>query len=340
MMTMKRLWLVAVLTLCVGATASAYDLTVVPNGHGSVGFSVGGTAVTTAEAGQVVTITVTPDEGYTTKSVTARAYTTWEAAARRAPGLIDDITATKQQDGTWQFTMPEANVQVKVEYYADLPETNDGSWIAANDGQTADIRLGRTLQTGGWNTFAAPFAIDDPASIGISAVKELQSATMENNTLMLNFDNASSIEAGKPYLVKVTDAVVNPTFAGVIVSKEAAPFTSQYVDFIPTLGKTTITGDDAKTVLFIAADNKLKNPTELPADMKGFRAYFQLKGEAATARSFSLNFGDESTGIQIVETESQPTGQKSQAYDLQGRRVNGAAQKGVYVVNGKKVIIK
>ena len=52
MMTMKRLWLVAVLTLCVGATASAYDLTVVPNGHGSVGFSVGGTAVTTAEAGE------------------------------------------------------------------------------------------------------------------------------------------------------------------------------------------------------------------------------------------------------------------------------------------------
>ena len=222
-----------------------------------------------------------------------------------------------------------------------LDETTDNSEVLTEwNGDEATVTLQRTLQTGGWNTFAAPFAIDDPASIGISAVKELQSATMENNTLMLNFDNASSIEAGKPYLVKVTDAVVNPTFAGVIVSKEAAPFTSQYVDFIPTLGKTTITGDDAKTVLFIAADNKLKNPTELPADMKGFRAYFQLKGEAATARSFSLNFGDETTGIQIVETESQPTGQKSQAYDLQGRRVNGAAQKGVYVVNGKKVIIK
>ena len=341
MMTMKRLWLAAVLTLCVGATASAYDLTVVPNGHGVVGFSVGGTTVTTAEAGEVVTITVTPDEGYTTKSVTARAYTTWEAAARRAPGLIDDITATKQQDGTWQFTMPEANVQVKVEYYADLPETNDGSWIAANDGQTADIRLGRTLQTGGWNTFAAPFAIDDPASIGISAVKELQSATMENNTLTLNFDNASSIEAGKPYLVKVTNAVVNPTFAGVIVSKETAPFTSQYVDFIPTLGKTTIEGSDTKAVLFLAAGNKLLHPESLPADMKGFRAYFQLK-EAAEVKSFVLDFGDGDVATGLLEIGQFDNSQSDNSvYDLQGRRFESKpAQKGVYVKNGKKVIIK
>ena len=73
MMTMKRLWLVAVLTLCVGATASAYDLTVALSEHGSVGFSVGGTAVTTAGAGEVVTVTVTPATGYAQKEVTARA---------------------------------------------------------------------------------------------------------------------------------------------------------------------------------------------------------------------------------------------------------------------------
>ena len=140
MMTMKRLWLVAVLTLCVGATASAYDLTVALSEHGSVGFSVGGTAVTTAGAGEVVTVTVTPATGYAQKEVTARAYTSWEAARarRRAPDLMDDITVTKQQDGTWQFTMPEANVQVKVSY-VQIVDYDDGEVTKDEDGYTVNL---------------------------------------------------------------------------------------------------------------------------------------------------------------------------------------------------------
>lgn len=115
--TMKRLWLAAVLTLCAGTTASAYDLTVAESDHGTVSFSVGGTAVTTAEAGEVVTITVTPGKDYGVESVTASAYTTWAQARsrRRAPGMLKDITLTGS--GTdWTFTMPEAHVEVSVAY--------------------------------------------------------------------------------------------------------------------------------------------------------------------------------------------------------------------------------
>jgi len=115
--TMKRLWLAAVLTLCVGATASAYDLTVAQSEHGAVGFSVGGTAVTTAEAGQLVTITVTPDEGYSADGFNVAVYARWgEAKARhRSPGhqevtVGDDLT----------FTMPEAHVEVYVTYVVNV----------------------------------------------------------------------------------------------------------------------------------------------------------------------------------------------------------------------------
>jgi len=73
--------------------------------------------------------------------------------------------------------------------------------------------------------------------------------------------------------------------------------------------------------------------------MKGFRAYFQLKGAATSARSFNLNLGDEATGINAVNG-SEFMGNGSEVYDLQGRRVSGTAQKGVYVVNGKKTVIK
>ena len=82
-------------------------------------------------------------------------------------------------------------------------------------------------------------------------------------SLTLNFANASSIEAGKPYLVKVaanTDLSAAP-FTGAIVSKDAQPFTSTDIDFIPTLGATTIEGSDTKAVLFLAANNTLLNPS-------------------------------------------------------------------------------
>jgi hypothetical protein len=92
-------------------------------------------------------------------------------------------------------------------------------------------------------------------------------------------------------------------------------------------------------VLFLAANNTLLNPSALPANIKGFRAYFQLKGDAASARMFAMDFGEgETTGI--ISIEHGTLNIDHSVYDLQGRRVNGAAQKGVYVVNGKKVIIK
>lgn len=102
--------------------------------HGTVAFTIGNETVTEAYDGEVVTVTVTPDEGYSTKDVTVRAYTSWEAAARafRAPSLVDDITVTKQQDGTWTFTMPEANVWVVVSYTKNLQD----AWIEAIANQT------------------------------------------------------------------------------------------------------------------------------------------------------------------------------------------------------------
>ena len=143
-----------------------------------------------------------------------------------------------------------------------------------------------------------------------------------------------------------------------LVSKTVAPKETDDVDFIPTLGKTTIMGDNPKSVLFIGAGSQLMSPETLPADMKGFRAYFQLKGDAAQAQAFTLNFGDDVTGITTLNVDCNATlgsvqergtviatphlapSKNGEIFDLQGRRVNGTAQKGVYIVNGKKAIIK
>ena len=173
--------------------------------------------------------------------------------------------------------------------------------------------------------------------------KLILEGTFADGTLTLNFANAASIEAGKPYLVKVAASADLSTapFTGAIVSKDAQPFTSTNVDFIPTLGATTIPDGDTKAVLFLAANNTLLNPSALPANMKGFRAYFQLKGDAASlARAFSIDFGDgETTGIIAIGTDRAASTDNA-TYTLDGRRISKATQKGVYIQNGKKVIIK
>jgi hypothetical protein len=240
------------------------------------------------------------------------------------------ITGTGNYTGTLtkEFTIAMAKLT--------LDETEDNSEVlAAADGKPFDVTLKRTLQTGSWNTFAVPFDIDTPDGW---TVKELKSSTLADGTLTLSFGNAQGIEAGKPYLVKVADKVETPTFKGVTVSTDFVKTETTAVDFVPTLGKTAIEGD-ATSILFLGAGNKLFYPTQLPSDMKGFRAYFQLKGDATSARSIQLNFGDDET-TSIKTTNFTNYTNSEEWYDLQGRRVNGAAKKGVYIMNGRKVVVK
>ena len=125
----------------VAAPATKYDLTLATGSeaHGTVAFTVGGAAATQAEKGDVVTVSVTPNDGYSAKDVTVRAYTSWEAASEILtgggdnPGLVSDITVTKNEtDGTWSFTMPEANVWVVVTYTKNLQD----AWIQTIADQT------------------------------------------------------------------------------------------------------------------------------------------------------------------------------------------------------------
>jgi hypothetical protein len=228
-----------------------------------------------------------------------------------------------------------------------LDEVTDNSQtLADNNGKQANVTLKRTLQTGSYNTFSVPFAIpaDKYSDYKLTGVKELTDSEFDSSTgvLSLTFDDATAIEPGKPYLVKVSENVVNPVFNGVTVSSTKQNTETTAVDFIPTLGKTTIEGD-VKSILFLGASNKLYHPSAENQQMKGFRAYFLLKGDAAEARAFSLDFGDgETTGIKAIDNLT--ISQSDNCYDLSGRKIvkssNGKMAKGVYIERGKKIVIK
>ena len=106
--------------------AGDYAFTVAPCEHGSgtVKFFVDEKEVKGANEGDLITMTVTPDEGYVVGSVSANAYTTWAGARRKAPAAISTIpmlgnvtlTHVEGKANTWTFTMPAASVLVSAAY--------------------------------------------------------------------------------------------------------------------------------------------------------------------------------------------------------------------------------
>ena len=78
---------------------------------------------------------------------------------------------------------------------------------------------------------------------------------------------------------------------------------------------------------------KLKATTTKLGYGKAFLWY-----DSSSAPSF-LGFGDDATSIKSLTPDPSPNGEGSEYYDLQGRRVAQPA-KGLYIVNGKKVVIK
>ena len=215
--------------------------------------------------------------------------------------------------------------------------------LANNDGMTLTVALAnRTIDTE-WNTIALPFDVSaeqltETFGAGVK-LYELTGSSLVGDVLGLEFTSATSIEAGKPYFIKASADVTNPTFHGVTIEASANnPRATDYVDFVPTLGVTKVEGSDLREVLVLGGGNTLYNPSVLPAMMKGFRGFFRVHGVAANAAQFRMTFAEESeiSGIFRVAGDN---GTDGCIYNLMGQRVN-RAEKGLFIVKGKRVIIQ
>ena len=150
----------------------------------------------------------------------------------------------------------------------------------------------------------------------------------------MHFAQTTSIEAGTPYLVKPTSAdITNPTYTDVTLRAQAAKSIA-YGDykFVATYSPQELATD--KTELFLTTDGKLNYPqTNAQATLKGMRAYIQVPANAGA----SLFIDGMTTGI--AEVRGKMEGGRDDIFDLQGRKVHNPG-KGLYIVNGKKVIIQ
>ena len=234
------------------------------------------------------------------------------------------------------------NIRVYVEYpnvktfeYNENEANNIEAW------EISDITLNRTLVADKWNTLCVPFAISEEeikANFGEGTLVEKFDAVNGN---AVNFADATSIEAGVPYLIKPTVAGTTYTFNGKEVSADA-PKTEGNADvtFQGIYSPTDITNNGTVKAAGVTEGGKVLfvNPG---SQTKAFRCFFTISDNASIPPAMlKISIKGVETAINsIVMDNSNAT--DNAVYNLQGQRVNGnSLTKGIYIKNGKKFAVK
>lgn len=241
--------------------------------------------------------------------------------------------------GTYTIQLA-SNDYAPAQTYVDniMRETATVSFNAQNN---VDVQLERTLSPEYWNTFCVPFTISaDVIKEKFGEGTQVRTFGSMEGTVM-NFAHSTSIEAGKPYIVKPTKEVVNPSFTGVNIEATAAKQVGANGYFMQGIYsvKTDLTTDG--TNLFLGDGNKFYKPLgTTTAKMKGMRAYF-IVPQGTNFAALRANIDGATTAIdEFATVVEQPT--DNRIYNLQGQFVGTSFEglHGVYVQNGKKVLVK
>lgn len=152
-------------------------------------------------------------------------------------------------------------------------------------------------------------------------------------------EKATIVEAGTSVVPASTGVILKgergKTFTMLRVTTDVA---SQYANNVLVQGDGT-----AQTGHFVLAYREADTDAhfykigtlEIPAN----RAYLPASYVSSTVAALALNFGDDDELTAIESLPAQAESAQGQAFDLQGRRVS-KLQKGIYIVGGKKVMVK
>lgn len=271
----------------------------------------------------------------------------------------NNYTCTDPNYGVWEGSAKEVEfkaiaqvraIQIIVtilipkEYTLDETKTKN----VIEDCAYANVTLQRTLEASHWNSFCVPFALDAEQVaqyFGEGTQLRTYEGRCENN--IVYFATVDNIEAGKPYIMKPGNAIVkNPTFEGVSMvatgldtnGNPQAVGDASTVQMKGIYNHVTLVQD--KTNIYIGAGNKFYYPADAEAcQMNGLRAYF-IVPEGTDIKKLRANLDGATTSLgEIFDTEESNT----PVYNLQGQCVGNSLstlKSGIYVQNGKKVVVK
>lgn len=278
---------------------------------------------------------ISADNNYT---YTGQLYGVWVGSAKevvftngkqvRATNIIVTVEVPKAKN----YTLDETKTDNVIETY-----------------ENANVTLQRTLSKDYWNTFCVPFALDaEQVTQYFGEGTQLRTYEGNCNNNIVYFATVDNIEAGKPYIMKPGNTVVqNPTFEGVSMvatglDKNGNPQAVGDASTVQMKGiynKILLNTD--KTELFLGDNDLFYYPID-DIDARtigGLHAYF-IVPQGTDIKKLRANLDGTPTSLDtIFDTEES----NAPVYNLQGQCVGNslrALKSGIYIQNGKKVVVK
>lgn len=244
-------------------------------------------------------------------------------------GAAGNYVLTLANDGN--TVMTDVSITKDAVQTLTLSQTGSPAYAA---GTYPSVTLSRTLSEDNWNTLCLPFAT--PVS-DYSAVKELTDVDVDGDHVSITFGNVvdGNLTAGKPYLVKGNGGT---SISAENVSVLTEPITAPSV----TDDETTVTyrgvfapvdAIESNAGNYVVSNNNLYLVDD-KVSLKGYRGYFNV-GASAGVKQVVLNFDD----VDVIKALEAAENENRVIYNLAGQRLN-KAQKGVNIINGKKVLVK
>ena len=196
----------------------------------------------------------------------------------------------------------------------------------------ANVTITRSLKAG-WNAIILPFALNAneiKEAFGENAKLAAYTGDEGTTNVTVKFKPATAMVAGTPYLLwlEATPTSV-PFFLNKAITTDITAATGTAFDFVGTYDNASVKAGD-----FFIKDGKFVKATS-NNKVKPFRSYLQVK--TAGVRNITFVVGDEEvTGIEGIMANEQTV---KNIYNLSGQKVN-KAHKGLYIQNGKKVVVK
>ena len=251
---------------------------------------------------------------------TSQLRTTTDASQALAVKVI--ATAT---EGVWNLYNTAANNYIGGTD-AGFYTTNSHTTFHLQEAQKAEVTL--AITDAEWSTLMLPFDTELPEGVEAYSCKEIA-----EDGVTLTLVEAESLKANTPYLVN--GEAGEHEFAGYgLATKDSYTsglFTGTYVEYQTTAnGNTYVLQKNDNNVAFYLVGEDVQ---------PWVRAYhcYMTYDKAAGAPMFSISRGEDATGIENSTLNAQPS---TVIYDLMGRRVTTMVKGNMYIVNGKKVVIK
>lgn len=298
-----------------------------------------GITTNVSDANLVVTITdlstgnvEVDNEAFDVATGSSFANQTFKLSGAITPGLKlihFDFTQDDTSTNPWLY-----NIKNITFYKRSLNEGYDYIPVAATG---VDVVFTRGIKAGNWSSIVLPFDIasGDIATVfgDGTSVAELKSGDASTLTFSTTLTD-SKMKANQPYAIKVASDFTSATINGVNIVAGTPTQTVGDWNFVGTYSSTTVpTGS-----YYFKSNQLYQKGASGTTSMKAFRAYLTYTGGAgAPALNFTID--GETTGIAHISADGRMNLEEGAVYNLNGQRVSQPAR-GLYIVNGKKYVIK